>query len=99
MYDSQVDMIYCYLISIVELSVFPKTINSAGGSVLAITGVKFEASAEITCIFPGTDKVIGMVANKLRAYCPVPKMEATGEIEVKIAINGVHYSSYITAGE
>ena len=52
----------------------------------------------VKCVFESNKETAGVVFNKLRAYCPIPTLDATGDIQLTISVNGIVYQTYLYAG-
>ncbi len=52
----------------------------------------------VKCVFESNKETAGVVFSKLRAYCPMPTLDATGEIQLTISVNGIVYHTYLYAG-
>ena len=51
----------------------------------------------VKCVFESNKETAGVVFNKLRAYCPIPTLDATGDIQLTISVNGSVYQTYLYA--
>ena len=78
---------------------FPLT---GGGGILTIVGPCFDVSVTtaVKCIFESHKVTLGVVSNKLRAYCPIPTLtDDHGEIQLTVIVNDNVYHTHLFTSE
>ena len=84
------------------VGMFPSSVMMLGGDNIFIAGPCFEPSNVIVCEFPGGKMMNGSYISGIRASCPVPMLNMTGRLTVRMSVDGgssFDYQGIVTSGK
>lgn len=84
------------------LGMFPSSVMMLGGDNIFIAGPCFEPSNVIVCEFPGGKMMNGSYISGIQASCPVPMLNMTGRLTVRMSMDGgssFDYQGIVTSGK
>ena len=84
------------------LGMFPSSVMMLGGDNIFIAGPCFEPSNVIVCEFPEGKMMNGSYISGIQASCPVPMLNMTGRLTVRMSVDGgssFDYQGIVTSGK